>query len=118
MFGNEEEQTGTLVETRKIQFQNQIDFFRHPTVYDSLVNPTDTTPNVDNLDVLRLSGAVVLITNFLKGYENQYLRLLGDGTSTIQNNVNIKTNTGANKLLLANRVYKFSYINKIWYEDA
>lgn len=116
MFG--EDKGGSYTETRKIQFQNQVDFFRHPTVYESLINTGDTLPNVDNVDLLILSGVATVITNFTKGYNNQDLRVLGDGVSTISNNANIKTNTGANKILATNKIYRFTYYNKVWYEDA
>lgn len=109
---------GTYVETRKVQFQNQVDFFRKPSLYESKVNSGVTTPNVDNVDLLILSGVAVIVTDFKKGYNNQWLRILGDGSTTIANNANIKTNTGANKLLLANVIYRFTYYNKVWYEDA
>lgn len=114
----DEDKSGSFIETRKIQFQNQVDFFRHPTVYESLINAGNTTPSVDNIDLLILSGVATIIINFTKGYNNQYLRVLGDGVSTISNNVNIKTNTGANKILAIRKIYRFTYYNKVWYEDA
>jgi len=77
-----------------------------------------TTPSVENCEVFRCSGAVVTVTNFTKGTSNQSIAILGDGNTTISNNANIKTNTGANKLLAANKVYRFTYISNVWYEDA
>ncbi len=76
------------------------------------------TPSVRNVRVWSCSGAVVTITNFLDGTDNHPISILGDGNTTVSNNATIKTNTGANKLLGANKVYRFTLINNIWYEDA
>ncbi len=94
---------------------------------DSLVAPVEysassigsTTPTVSGLAVLvfQNTGAVT-VTNLLKGSSNQLLRILGDGFTTMKNNTVIKTNTGADKLLAANKVYTFSLINSVWYENA
>lgn len=78
-----------------------------------------TTPSVENQEfwIANNTGAVT-ITNFLNGYVCQVIRILGDGFTTIANNANIKTNTGANKLLAVNKVYVFTFINNLWVEDA
>jgi hypothetical protein len=79
----------------------------------------DTTPSVVNHTtwIANNLGAVT-VTRFDDGYETQVLRILGDGFTTVANNAFIKTNTGANKLMLANKVYVFTLINTVWYEDA
>lgn len=78
-----------------------------------------TTPSVSNVTGF-LAGAStpITITNFLKGSDWQTISILGDGNTTISNNANIKTNTGANKLLAANKIYRFTCISNVWYEDA
>lgn len=79
---------------------------------------TATTPSVKNSRLWICSGAVVTITNFLNGNANDDIILLGDGTTTIANNATIKTNTGANILLAASKIYRFTLINNVWYMDA
>lgn len=82
------------------------------TLFDS------ATPDVTNRVLMKASGIVVSITNFIGGRDTQLLRIVGDGTTTIVHGTYIKTNTGANKLLSANKVYSFSYIgsDRVWYE--
>lgn len=79
-----------------------------------------TTPDVTNRTLMKASGNVVSVSNFLGGRDSQLLRIVGDGTTTIVNGTYIKVNTGANKLLSLNKVYTFSYIEseKIWYENV
>ena len=80
---------------------------------------TSVTPSVANLETwIAANTGAVTITNFMKGAVGQRIKILGDGFTTIANNTVIKTNTGANKLLAVNKVYRFTYINNIWYEDA
>lgn len=81
---------------------------------------TDTAPNISGVSIIQGSGSVVSITNFLGGSDGTTLSILGDGTTTVNNNTNIKTNTGANKLLASNKIYRFTYFNqtKLWIEDA
>lgn len=86
--------------------------------YEPMDTLSTATPSVENVRVWKGGGIVVTITNFLKGADNQEIAILGDGTTTISNNANIKTNTGANKLLAANKVYRFTFITGVWYEDA
>lgn len=81
--------------------------------------PAVATPNVDNVEVFRtLNAGAVTVTSFLKGASGQSINLKGDGFTTIANNAVIKTSTGANKLLSANLIYRFTNIDNIWYEDA
>ena len=78
---------------------------------------SDTTPSVQNVRVWKAQGTVVTVTDFDNGAEGQVLFILGDGDTTISHNANIKTNTGANKLLAADRLYIFVHIDGIWYEN-
>jgi hypothetical protein len=63
-------------------------------------------------------GTPTTITNFTGGYSGKTIRLLGNTNVTIANNATINTNTGANKVLLANRIYTFTRYNGVWYENA
>lgn len=77
------------------------------------------TPSVSNVNVFKCSGSVTTITNFLSGSDGQTIKILGDGNTTVSNNSNISTNTGANKLLAVNKIYRFTYLQETahWYED-
>lgn len=105
-------------EDRIMIFRNRVDFLITPTQFDLKIMASDTKPKVQGIAILLPSGSVVTITDFQGGNKNQTIKILGDGTTTIANNASIKTNTGANKLLAANKVYRFTFINSIWYEDA
>ena len=85
----------------------------------STLAPSDTTPEVymNEYWICANTGAVS-VTNFTKYTRNQRLHLLGDGNTTVVNGSTIRTNTGANKLLAANKVYVFTNFNNVWYEDA
>lgn len=74
------------------------------------------TPSVMDCNVWECGAGVIAITNFKNGQEGQTIRILGNVNNTINNNANIKTNTGANKVLAANKMYTFTMINKVWYE--
>jgi hypothetical protein len=79
----------------------------------------DTTPSVRNVEklIFHNTGAT-LVTKFDDGQPNQEISCLGDGFTTISNNANIQTNTGANKLLTNGLVYRFTYLLGKWREDA
>ena len=77
----------------------------------------DATPSVMDVNVWKCGTTVVTITNFKHGQEGQIIKILGDANTTIANNANIKTNTGANKALAANKIYTFTMISNVWYED-
>lgn len=103
----------------EIQFLNRTTFDVIPDAPSDSFLPNDTTPDVSNQQgVMRGSGTVVTITNFNGGSDSQMLIIKGDGTTTIDHNANIKTNTGAPKLLSADRIYLFFYLNaeNCWYE--
>lgn len=85
---------------------------------------TGATPSVENLERLQLRNSISTdITNFLRGKAGQTIKILGDGYSTIKNNANISTNTGADKLTSASKVYTFTMFRLVddtyhWIEDA
>jgi len=98
-------------------FFSRVAFLVLPVTMGSKINIA--TPKVSNAEVFQcVYSAPTTITNFVGGSDNQTIRVLGDGNATVQNGTKIKTNTGANKLLVLNKVYRFTYINNLWYEDA
>lgn len=107
---------GYYQEQRKMLFMNRIDFNIPIPIHLFNPNSSDTTPNVSNIGVITCNNNGTIV-NFINASDNQLLRILGDGLTTIQFNSNIKTNTGVDKLLLTSIVYTFHYINSIWYES-
>lgn len=81
--------------------------------------PVGATPRVEHGTHFVCANAVpVNVTNFLRGAAFQTITLLGDGNTTVVHGAAIKTNTTANKLLSVNKVYRFTYFNGVWVEDA
>ena len=75
-------------------------------------------PSVLNLERFKGSGTVLNVTYFNNGQDGQRIIVLGDGTTTIVHDpARIVTNTGANKLLDADKVYRFTKFDGVWYED-
>jgi hypothetical protein len=68
--------------------------------------------------VVFTAAAPVTVTNFTGGYSGKTIRLLGNANTTIAQNATINTNTGVNKVLVANKIYVFTNYNGVWYEDA
>lgn len=78
-----------------------------------------TTPNVSQLTLLVFQNTgAVSVTDLVGGNEGNELRIIGDGFTTLVFNTRIVTNTGANKLLAANKYYSFTMFNKVWIEHA
>lgn len=78
---------------------------------------TGATPSVMDVNAFKCGTAVVTITNFRHGQEGQTIKILGHANTTISNNATIKTNTGANKVLAALKIYTFTMFSNVWYED-
>lgn len=100
-------------------FQGLVYFLVLPFVASDTFKNT-ATPNVFGRAVFKASGSVVTITNFLNGSDGQTIRIIGDGTTTIQNNTNIITNpAGTDIVLNSNVVYRFTYLKstETWYGD-
>jgi hypothetical protein len=105
--------------TEPTVFAGIVEFTKIPTRRLTKFTPADTTPSVkDNEWFQTTNTGAVTVTQFNNGQELQRLHILGDGFTTVANNANIKTNTGANKLLAANKVYKFTNFGKVWIEDV
>lgn len=79
-----------------------------------------TTPDVVQYAYHKTANTgATTITNFLNGVQPQTITIhCSDANTTIANNATIATNTGANKLLVANRIYRFTLSGTVWIEDA
>lgn len=77
----------------------------------------EATPSVINTTRAKCGSTVVTITNFKLGSDNQELKILGNDNTTIKNNANIQTNTGADKVLVTGIVYTFTRFSGKWYEN-
>lgn len=77
----------------------------------------DTTPTVRNCNVYKSPAGATTVTDFDDAAEGQCIQILGNGNLTVSNNANIKTNTGANKVLVADKIYTFTHIMGVWYEN-
>jgi len=101
----------------EVYFNSFVRFFVLPKVYVDLIH-THTTPSVLNRTILKSPSSPITVTNFDDGAQGQTIRILGNGNLTVAHNSNIKTNTGANKILAADKVYNFTLIDEVWYEGA
>lgn len=76
-----------------------------------------TTPDISTRKVFKCGNtAAITVTEFKNGTDGDVIYLLGESFTTIQNGTKIKTNTGANKLLAANKIYCFVQIDGVFYE--
>lgn len=101
-----------------IVYNGRVIFSVLPDNPTSTLTPASTTPLVTNGQVFESGGTLVSITNFLGAADGQTIRIRGDGFTTLVHGTYIKTNTGANKLLAANRLYTLTYFNDdlLWIE--
>lgn len=100
-------------------FTGIVRFFKLPVQFKGLLKKGSVTPTITDSETWIAQNTVpVTVTNLLGGYDGQSVRILGDGQTTMANNANIVTNTGANKLLASNKFYRFTLHNGKWYEDA
>jgi len=87
--------------------------------YEYVKHMSGATPSVENIRFFKgTNTGAVTVTQFEDGQQGQVIKILGDGQMTITHGANIKTNTAANKLLAANKVYTFTRIDNVWYENA
>jgi hypothetical protein len=76
-----------------------------------------TTPDIRDNEFWKASDGSAIV-EFRFGAPAQRLHILGDGITTVTNSVFIKTITGGTITLLANRVYRFTFFDGIFYQDA
>ena len=94
--------------------------------YAKVIPVSSVTPNVSHVEHFHtINTGAVTITDFAGGQPHQTLNIKGDGFTTVQHGTNIFTNTAADKLLAANKIYTFTRFetspgSKIyhWYEGA
>ena len=108
-----------------LSFADPVDFLatvRLNQLIESPVEAVDTGVTIVNvLNITRIyfsNTTATTVTNFAGSQEGQELKVLGDGYTTLQHGTNIFTNTGANKLLAANKVYTFTKFPSGWVENA
>ncbi len=80
----------------------------------------DTTPSVLNLIKFKAGNTVGNnVTYFDDGFDGQEISILGEGFTTLVYDVTkLLTNTAANKLLAAGKVYRLTRYDGKWVEDA
>lgn len=89
-----------------------------PIQYVGTLTIGSATPSVKNCERWEAKNAgAVNIVDFKDGQPGQVIKVRGDGFTTVNHNVKVKNNTGANKLLAANKVYTWTKFD-IWIEDA
>lgn len=77
-------------------------------VYDKVIGDT---PNVENRRFFEaFNTGAITVTDFINGQPGQRIYIVGDGFMTVEHGTFIFTNTGADKLLLDNIMYKFTYV--------
>lgn len=86
----------------------------------TIFRSADATPSVLNLTKFIASNTGAQnVTYFDDGFDGQEISILGDGNTTlIHDAAKLLLNTGANKLLAANKVYRLTRYNGKWIEDA
>ena len=78
----------------------------------------DTTIDAGNLEFIKLVNvAPVTVEDIKGGSPGRSVKFQGDGQTTFEDNAIIKTNTGVNKLLLADIIYTFTFYNDLWIEN-
>jgi hypothetical protein len=75
----------------------------------------DATPSVEQYCFFK-TGAADTYTDFDDGAPGQQIQILAVHAATLTNGVNIFTNTGANKVMVVNRIYTLRDTNGVWYE--
>lgn len=105
-----------IIFTDAVIFQSNVSFSE---LYNTPIGGTTPSSTINTLNTSRIAlsaSTPITVTTLQNGAEGQLIVFLGDGNTTIENNTTIKTNTGADKLLLVNRVYVFYFFSGVWYE--
>jgi hypothetical protein len=107
----------------EVQFEDSVS--RNVLERQTIQRITGARPNVLNGRIFQGANSdPVTVTDFSKGANGQRIYVLGDGQMTIEHGTFIFTNTGANKLLVTDIVYRFTFfripgppISHKWVED-
>jgi hypothetical protein len=90
----------------------------YPNIY-FFVQDTTTTVDVSQKKIFQFGQSTPLtLTGFSNGAPTQQIVLLGNANVSIPNNASIKTASGATLQLEANKVYWFTNVGGIWYQDG
>jgi len=91
-----------------------------PKEFISTFKAADATPSVLNLLKFKAGNTGANnITYFDDGFDGQPISILGDSfTTVVHDATKLLTNTAANKLLAAGKVYRFTRYDGKWVEDA
>ena len=104
--------------TRKLDAENAVLY--GPMLYAPPQNLPDgeTSPSVAAGNVFVEANTVAtLITSFDDGRDGQEIKIVvTTSNTTLENNVNIKTNTGADKPLIIDRTYRLVRVSGVWRE--
>jgi hypothetical protein len=102
-----------------VKFLSTVSFSELPETPVLNAQAGATSISVLNTQRVKLQNTgSVTVAAITDGQEGQEVSFLGDGFTTIANNSTIATSTGANKLLVANTIYKFTYIGAKWVESS
>jgi hypothetical protein len=113
-FQNYVDQVGPVVSAAWL---NQVDKLKVTVDNPAGFVNADTTPSVlSGGSFYTQNTGATSITTFDDGVDGQKLDILAtDANTTFVNGATLKTNTGANVVTAANRLYVFKRINSIWY---
>lgn len=90
-----------------------------PIRFVGTLSRDSNNPSVKNVERwIAANTDPINIIDFRDGQDGQEIKILGDGVTTVNNNVKIKTNTAANKLLAPLKVYTFTKFEDVWIEDV
>ena len=101
-----------------MMFNGSCTFSRPLIQYNGFIVGTTANFNSASIVIICKNTSAQTLTSIIGCADNTTYRILGDGFTTIPNNTLIKTNTGSSKLLATNKVYRFTQINGVLYEDA
>lgn len=111
--------TAPRIIPEQVSTEGQVSNLQLPIRFKGNLKIGDTKPSVKNMERWKaVNTGAVTVTDFSNGQEGQHIMIRGDGHTTVSNNSNIKTNTGANKLLAADKVYSFVLFDGEWVEHS
>jgi hypothetical protein len=102
-----------------VEFASPVKFEELSEAPLQLIPRNSTTPSVLNLLRFKFQNtAPVTVTNFIGGQEGQHIMVIGDGNTTITHGTRIFNTSGANLLLIDNRVYSYVFAQGVWREQG
>lgn len=113
-FQNYVDQVGPVIAA---EWLNQVDKLKVTVDNPAGFTDGDATPSVaSGGSFFTQNTGATSITTFDDGVDGQVLEILStDANTTFVNGATLKTNTGANVVTAASRLYRFKRINGIWY---